>query len=130
MLSRVGGFFSVSGLLRTWTRAQEMFREKLTVGCFPHPSPSPAHLARWEGSQTAGFWCGQRGCGLSFSHRGPPSPPSAALRWPAPTSCHTSLLSRGAVPLPEKSSVLSLLSLLLSQLLETTDRIFIFLLSP
>lgn len=60
MLSRVGVLISVSGLLRTWTRTQEMFREKLTVGCFPHPTPSLAHLARREGSQG-----GHRPCAVS-----------------------------------------------------------------
>ena len=105
-------------------------------GLLPPPHPltgSPGKVAReprWAQALCclgmAGSWCGQTGCCLSSSHGGPPSPHSAALRWPAPTSRHTSLLSRGAVPLPEKSSVLSLLSLLLSQLLETTERIFIF----
>ena len=60
MLSRVGVFFSASGLLRTWTRTQEMFRENLTVGCFPHPTPSLAHLARWQGSHG-----GHRPCAVS-----------------------------------------------------------------
>lgn len=60
MLSRVGVLFSVSALLRTWTRTQEMFRENLTVGCFPHPTPSLAHLARWQGSHG-----GHRPCAVS-----------------------------------------------------------------
>ena len=111
-------------------------QRKSDRGLLPPPHPltgSPGKVAReprWAQALCclgmAGSWCGQTGCCLSSSHRGPPSHCSAALRWPAPTSRHTSLLSRGVAPLPEKSSVLSLLSLLLSQLLETTERILFF----